>query len=186
VVAFVLFLLLAPSIILPHVAAFLIEAGPPHKADLIVVLAGDWSGNRIIKAGELIRDGIAPKALVSGSDSEYGVTEDQLAIQFAERKGFPSSYFIGFPVHARSTEQEAEIIVSELRKLNVRSIDLVTNYTHTRRAGNAYRKRVRDIKLYVVAAPQPYFTPDRWWQTREGRKQIFLEWTKTIATRLGM
>ena len=153
---------------------------------MIVVLAGDPSGNRIIKAGDLIRDGFAPKALVSGPDNQYGLTEDQLAIAFAERKGFPSSYFIGLPNRGRSTEQEAAIIVPELRKLNVHSIDLVTSYTHTRRAGNAYRKRLGDITMYVVAAPEAEFTPNRWWEERQGRKAIFFEWTKSIATWFGM
>lgn len=171
---------------LPALATFLIDAGPPHKADMVVVLAGDPSGNRIIKAAELIRDGYAPKALVSGPDNQYGCTEDQYAIAYAERKGFPRSWFIGLPNHSRSTEQEADIIVPELRKRNVRSIDLVTSYTHTRRAGNAYRKRLGDIRLYVVAAPEPEFTAREWWKQREGRKAIFFEWTKTIATWLGM
>jgi len=184
--AFMLILFLAPSIFLPHVSAFLIQAGPPHKADMVVVLAGDSSGNRIIKAGELVRDGFAPKALVSGPDNQYGLTEDQLAIAFAERKGFPQSYFLAAPNHARSTEQEAEVIVPVLRKLQVHSIDLVTSYTHTRRAGKAYRKRLGDIDLYVVAAPEAEFTPSRWWDEREGRKTIFFEWTKTIATWLGL
>jgi uncharacterized SAM-binding protein YcdF (DUF218 family) len=184
--AFALILFAAPSVLLPHVSAFLIQAGPPHKADMIVVLAGDSSGNRIIKAGELVRDGFAPKALVSGPDNQYGLTEDQLAIAFAERKGFPQSYFLAAPNHSRSTEQEAEVIVPELRKLHVHSIDLVTSDTHTRRAGKAYRKRLGEIELYVVAAPESEFTPSRWWEEREGRKTIFFEWTKTIATWLGM
>jgi uncharacterized SAM-binding protein YcdF (DUF218 family) len=172
----------APALFLPYVSAFLIKAGPPHQADMIVVLAGDPSGNRIMKAGELVRNGFAPKALVSGPDNQYGSTEDQLAIAFAERKGYPRSYFIGFPNHGRSTEQEAEVIVPELRKLQVHSIALVTGYIHTRRAGKAYRKRLGDINLYVVAAPESEFTPDRWWEEREGRKAIFIEWAKTIAT----
>ncbi len=171
---------------LPAVAAFLINAGPPHKADMIVVLAGDPSGNRIIKAAELIRDGYAPKALVSGPDNQYGCTEDQYAVAFAQRKGFPRSWFIGLPNHGRSTQQEADIIVPELRKRHVRSIDLVTSDTHTRRAGKAYRKRLGDIQLYVVAAPEAEFTPSQWWKQREGRKAIFFEWIKTIATWLGM
>ena len=153
---------------------------------MILVLAGDPSGNRIIKAGELVRGGFAPKALVSGPDNQYGLTEDQLAIAFAERKGFPQSYFIGLPNHSRSTEQEAEWIVPELRKLQVHSIDLVTSDTHTRRAGKAYRKRLGDIALYVVAAPDAEFNPKRWWEERQGRKAIFFEWTKTVATWLGM
>ncbi|HZT38445.1 MAG TPA: YdcF family protein [Bryobacteraceae bacterium] len=171
---------------LPALATFLIHADPPRKADLIVVLAGDPSGNRILKAAELIRDGYAPKALVSGPDNQYGCTEDQYAIAYTERKGFPRSWFIGLPNHSRSTEREADVIVAELQNRKVRSIDLVTSATHTRRAWNAYRKRLGDIQLSVVAAPEAEFTPRAWWKQREGRKAIFFEWTKTIATWLGL
>ena len=34
---------------------FLVETQPPEKADMIVVLGGDWYGNRILKAAELVK-----------------------------------------------------------------------------------------------------------------------------------
>ena len=36
--------------------------------------------------------------------------------------------------------------------------------------------------LRVVAAPDKFFNPGSWWQSREGRKTAFLEWTKTVSS----
>ncbi len=51
---------------LAALGGYLVHAGPPVKADMIVVLAGDFSGNRIKVAGDLVRQGFAKQALVSG------------------------------------------------------------------------------------------------------------------------
>jgi uncharacterized SAM-binding protein YcdF (DUF218 family) len=174
------------SLWLPWIAESLVDAGPPHRADIVVVLAGDYSGNRILKGAELVRSGFSPKVLVSGPKEEYGHSEDELAIPFAVDRGYPESYFVGFPNGGKSTAEEADRVVAALRNMKVRSINLVTSDIHTRRAGKAYRSRAGDIAVYVVAAPSPQFTPQNWWKDREGRKAVFLEWTKTVATWLGI
>jgi hypothetical protein len=33
----------------------LVKSEPPVKAELVVVLAGDWTGGRILKGGELVK-----------------------------------------------------------------------------------------------------------------------------------
>jgi len=164
----------------------LVKSEPPVSADLVVVLAGDFTGNRIVTAANLVRQGFAAKALVSGPAELYGMYESQLAIPFAVHKGFPESYFIPFPNESKSTTSEAEVIISLLHKLHVHRIDLVTSNFHTRRAAAIFRSQAPDIDTHVVAAPDRYFTPDGWWKNREGRKVFFLEWTKTVASWLGM
>jgi uncharacterized SAM-binding protein YcdF (DUF218 family) len=83
-------------------------------ADLIVVLAGDFSGNRILTAGDLVRRGFAPKALVSGTSGEYGLHETDLAIPFAVHHGYPESYFVALPNDSRSTRAEASDVLAAL------------------------------------------------------------------------
>ena len=39
-------------------------AGPPEKADIAFVLAGDFNGNRVLKAAEMIRQKLAADCLV--------------------------------------------------------------------------------------------------------------------------
>ena len=165
---------------------YLTSAGPPCKADLIVVLAGDFFGNRIVKAGELLREGWAPKALVSGAGIFYGANEGEMAIQFAARSGYPADGFFSFPSPARSTETEARYIVEEMRRRGVHRFILVTSDYHTRRASGIYRKAAPDLPFCTVAASDPDFSPDSWWHNREGRKTAFFEWCKTIANVLGI
>jgi hypothetical protein len=40
--------------------------------------------------------------------------------------------------------------------------------------------------MRTVAAPGEYFHPDSWWRNREGQKTVFFEWSKTVATALGI
>ena len=82
---------------------YLVRAEPPVPADMVVVLAGDFSGNRILTAGDLVRRGFAPQALVSGPSGAYGLHESDFAIQFAVHHGYPESYFVALPNDSRST-----------------------------------------------------------------------------------
>jgi uncharacterized SAM-binding protein YcdF (DUF218 family) len=159
----------------------LVFTTPPCKADVIVVLAGDYEGNRMLKAGELQREGWAPLVLVSGAGRSYGVNEGELAIQFAIRAGYPSAAFQNIPSPARSTEEEAEYMAAILRRRGVHRFLLVTSDYHSHRAADIYRKTAPDIPFCVVAAHDPDFTPGGWWHTREGRKTAFFEWCKTLA-----
>jgi uncharacterized SAM-binding protein YcdF (DUF218 family) len=163
-----------------------VRAEPPAHADMIVVLAGDFSGNRILAAGDLVRRGFAPQALVSGTSGEYGLHETDLAIPFAVRHGYPESYFIALPNDARSTRAEADEVLAALNRLHARRVDIVTSNYHTRRAGNIYRAKAPGLEIHMLAAPDVNFTPDGWWKDREARKTFLLEWMKTVATWLGM
>jgi uncharacterized SAM-binding protein YcdF (DUF218 family) len=163
-----------------------VRAEPPVHADMIVVLAGDFYGHRILTAGDLVRRGFAPKALVSGTSGEYGLHETDLAIPFAVRHGYPESYFIALPNDGRSTKAEADDVLAALAKWHARRIDIVTSNYHTRRAGNIYRAKAPGLEIHMVAAPDEYFSADGWWKDREARKTFLVEWMKTVATWLGM
>jgi uncharacterized SAM-binding protein YcdF (DUF218 family) len=166
--------------------AYLVKAEEPFQADMIVVLAGDWGGHRIEKAGELAKNGYAPRVLVSGPTGYYGRTEDSLAIPFAVQHGYPEDFFIGFPNRSRSTVEEADFVLSELRQRKVKRFIVVTSTYHTRRAGGIYRARAQGLEMRVVAAPDDFFTPEGWWHSREGRKTAFLEWSKTVSSPFGI
>ena len=178
--AAVVLLLLLHSVVLTALGSYLVKAEEPQKADIAVVLAGDFAGNRILKAASLVRDGYAPKAMVSGPPA-YGVYESDLAIPFAVRAGFPETYFLNFKHHARSTMEEAGAITPELRRMGVKRVLLVTSNYHTRRAGRIFKAVAPDLTFVVVAAGDPDFEPDRWWKNREGRKTFVIEWMKTVA-----
>jgi uncharacterized SAM-binding protein YcdF (DUF218 family) len=188
--AFLVLLYLTRSWWLPAFGYGLIHDEGPAKADIAVVLAGDSYGHRIVKAGELVRAGYVPAALVSGPAGAYGLQESDLAIPFAVRQGFPADWFIAFPNHTLSTREEATAVLGELRRRNVKSFLLVTSNYHTARARRIYLAAERASgggpQIRTVAAPDEFFRPDRWWRSRQGQKIAFMEWSKTVATVFGL
>ncbi len=168
----------------------LVQAEEPRAncCDAIVVLAGDFHGRRIAKGGDLVRAGIAPIALVSGPTSLYGQSESDLAIHWAEQHGYDRKLFRGLPNQSTSTEDEAQLLLAEIRKHGYQKLLIVTSNYHTRRAANIWRRQTASsgIEIHVAAAPDRDVVPERWWQTREGRKKIFFEWIKTLTGPLGV
>jgi uncharacterized SAM-binding protein YcdF (DUF218 family) len=164
----------------------LVRDDGPARADMAVVLAGDFSGNRILRAAELIKQGFVPKVLVSGPHTLFGHYECDYAIPFAVEHGYPQDWFIRAPHEALSTRAEAVAILADLRRLGVHRFLLVTSNYHTARAGRIFRAAGPDLDIRMVAAPDKYFSPDGWWHNREGQKTFFIEWSKTVATMVGM
>jgi len=167
----------------------LVRNDGPSKADIAVLLAGDPWGHRIEKAAELVRQGYVPAVLVDGPPGFYGMHESDAAIAYIVRRGYPQQWFINFPMKARSTEEEAETVVPELRRRNVRSYLLVTSNFHTARAGRTFRAVQRALRynaeMRVVASSDEDFSPNDWWHTRQGKKAAFIEWCKTLAAAAG-
>jgi uncharacterized SAM-binding protein YcdF (DUF218 family) len=174
--------ILFPGRILTALGTYLDQSGPPEKADAVFVLAGDSSGNRILKAAELVHQGYAPRVIVSGPAGMYGYHESDLAIPFAVKAGYPPGEFVAFPNRAHSTREEAAAAAEELRNLGAHRVLLVTSLYHTRRAAALFRATAPDLTFIVVAAPDEYFTPDGWWRSREAQKTFVIEWMKTVAT----
>jgi uncharacterized SAM-binding protein YcdF (DUF218 family) len=158
----------------------------PARADIAVVLAGDYYGNRVVRAAELVKQGYVPNVLVSGPNMLYGLCECDPEIAFAVRQGYPENWFIRAPNAAHSTREEAAAIVADLRGRGVHRFLLVTSDFHTARAGRIYRATAPDLDVRVVAAPDRYFRADGWWRNREGQKVFLMEWMKTVANAVGM
>jgi uncharacterized SAM-binding protein YcdF (DUF218 family) len=124
--------------------------------------------------------------MVSGPCCCYGIQESDMAVDFAVRKGYPADFFIKAPHQATSTREEAQVIISELRRLGAHSFLLVTSDYHTRRAGGYFRKLNDGLSMRVIAAPDENFRWNSWWRNREGQKVFYMEWSKTIFSLIGM
>jgi uncharacterized SAM-binding protein YcdF (DUF218 family) len=164
----------------------LVEDDGAAKADAIVVLGGDGYGTRILRAAELAKAGYATRVMVSGAVDLLGHESDQ-TILYAGRKGYPATMFeaVPLPATASSSRSESLYIGRQLLQQGITSIDLVTSNYHTRRAAWLWRKMNPDLRINVVPAPDPNFTPETWWTNREGQKTFLLEWLKTLAAHLG-
>ncbi len=185
VAALLILAILLRARILTALGSYLVYSEAPRKADVVFVLAGDGNGNRILKGAELVREGYAPKVIVSGPPT-YGIHECDLAIPFAERAGYPPAYFVHFEHSASSTAEESRATAALLHSMGARTVLLVTSDFHTRRAGRIFRAGIPEIDFDVVAAKDEHFTPNGWWRDREGRKTFVIEWMKTVASWFGM
>jgi len=170
--------------ILAFLGNALVENDGPQKAQAIVVLGGDETGVRIVTAAKLAEAGYAPVVLVSGPPMLMG-WESDLTIRYAESQGYPASLFKPIDNRVNSTRLETEMIAKNLKRDGVHKILLVTSNYHTRRAGRMMRAAAPWCWVVVVSAPDPTYDPNSWWKTREGQKQFFYEWLKTIAAALG-
>jgi len=180
---------LSRALWLPAAGFALIHSDPPAKADIAVVLAGDFLGHRIEKAAQLVKAGYVPDVLVSGPPGMYGLNESDLAVEFIERKGYPPQWFISFPDHSHSTKEESGYVLRELGRRNVHSFLLVTSDYHSGRARRIFLATEREMGYYptfrTIAAPDEFFHARTWWRDREAQKTVFIEWWKTIAAALG-
>jgi uncharacterized SAM-binding protein YcdF (DUF218 family) len=182
---------LARDVWLGALGAALVHDDGAGKAEIAVVLAGDNWGHRLIKGAELVKQGYAPRVLVSGPPGGfYGLNEADAAIQFAIRKGYPAEWFIPLRHTALSTRDEATAILDALKQRNIHSFLLVTSNFHTARARRIFLKAERQRgggpDLRVVASVDQFFTAANWWHNREGRKIAFMEWTKTLTSVFGI
>lgn len=171
---------------LRRLGTLLMDCQTPQPADAALVLAGDGYGVRIIAGADLARRGMVPKVLVSGPPGMYGFNEDELAIRYAVTHGYPEQMFVGVPMDAHSTTEEAMKWVPVFRRMGIRNLDLVTSDYHTGRAGRTFRKAAPDIRITTVCTGNALFDTQQWWKTREGRKAIFLELTKTVTDWFGL
>jgi hypothetical protein len=69
-----------------------------------------------------------------------------------------------------------------LAERGFRNILVVTSNFHTRRAKLVFVEvyRPRATIVHVSASPDLRFDPKTWWQTREGRKYLFLDLLKWL------
>ena len=185
--AILLLLWVSSSLWLGALGNLVVSDSQSRQADAAVVLAGDHRGNRVMKACELLKGGHVPRVLVSGPMDWYGINEADLAIRFATARGCPAESLQAVYIKAHSTTEEAQAFRAELERRGVRSLLLVTSNYHTARALRTFRRQLPDrIEVVPVAATDPYFSPDRWWHSREGQKTMFFELSKTVADWIGL
>ena len=180
-----LVLYLARGPILRGVAHGWIVDEPLEKAQAIVVLGGDSrTGDRVRHAASLYKDGWAPRIVLSGAPIRTYFNETELMAREARELGVPADHLILAPSGANSTLEEALKLRPVLAEHNFRKVIVVTSNFHTRRAKQIFLGvyRPRGTIVLVSAAPDRSFDPATWWQSREGRKLLFLELLKWSYT----
>lgn len=173
--------------LLSPIGTFLDNGEAPRKADVALVLAGGWQGERVLKAGELVREGYVPYVLLSGPSSYYEQPECNYEIPFAVQRGLKAEWFQCAPNRATSTEEEARAMIAELERRGVKKCLVVSVRTHMRRARMLFNEvKPAGMELHFVAAADRSYRLEDWYRTRQGKKAVLLEWLKLATTPLGL
>lgn len=158
-----------------------------QKAQAAVVLGGDDSGVRILKAAQLAQAGYVPYVLVDSPKALMGYESD-MTILYGEKRGYPSMLFrpLQLPQNVKSTRTEAQYVGKYLQQEHIHKILLVTSNFHTHRAAYLFRKMNPGLDVIAIPAQDPDFNPNSWWTYRNGQKTFVMEWMKTVAAYLGI
>jgi uncharacterized SAM-binding protein YcdF (DUF218 family) len=168
--------------VVPNAGNFLVCSETPQKADLILVIGGDFYGSRVLKGADLAVQGYAPVVLISGPPYGSGRPEGEFAVTFLASKGYPRRFFQVFGHNARSTITEAIAVCGELHRRQVHRVLLVTSSYHSRRADIVFRLFCPGIHFISVPAPDAHYDPSRWWTDTSSRKLFFSECKKIIGS----
>ncbi len=167
-----------------------VNDGPPVAADIILVLGGDWRGERILKGAELARQGFAHEVFISNSGRLYGRSESELSREFAIQQGYSPDALMAARWSASSTLEEGRKAIAELQQRGFHRVLVVTTVWHTARASRIFRRLgarlAPEMSFYFVGSNDVRWGDGEWWVTREGRKVFLMEATKTIADFLGI
>lgn len=166
---------------LTGLGSFLVDSQPPQRADLIVVLGGDFWGPRVLTGAELARLGYAPIAVFSGPPY-YGQSQGELAVDFLVKNGYPREILEVFANQAHSTIAEANVLRGELARRRVKRVLLVTSSYHSRRATIVLTLFCPGVEFISIPASDPHYQAAGWWNDQSSRHLFFSEWTKIAGS----
>lgn len=151
-----------------------------HKADVIVVLAGE-TDRRPARALELLDQGYAPKILldVPASAKIFDIETMDIASNYVRKLPQHDSIAI-CPITGLSTKTEAMNVLTCIGKSDVKSMLIVTSDYHTRRARSAFKREIAGKQIFVTAATDDKQFGPSWWKRRQWAKVNFDEWIRLM------
>ena len=175
----VLVLVLAFAWLVARSARLLVIDDPQH-ADAIVALAGETE-QRPSRALQLLSQGYAEHLIldVPANAVIYGSTYQQLAQAWIQTLPQASSISV-CPIQGLSTKAESLDTAQCLRKVNARSVLIVTSDFHTRRALSEFRKELPQYTFHVAASYDDTQFGEQWWRHRQWAKTNLSEWLRLL------
>lgn len=162
----------------------------PERADYIVPLAGDWE--RLIKAAELYKQGLAPKILLSNEQIRPPSRSQEIAAKIGYPPIDPLKYRLQLLKHFEvpdpaiesfghghiSTVEEAEALKQFLG--NPRgSIILVTSPYQARRAKIIFERVIPNVH-WIILWPTEERLSNRWWSDQDSALRAVSEVAKLL------
>lgn len=175
----VLLIVLAFAWLVARSARLLVIDDPQH-ADAILALAGETE-QRPSRALQLLSQGYAEHLIldVPANAVIYGSTYQQLAENWI--KTLPQASLLSVcTIQGLSTKAESLDTAQCLRKVNARSVLIVTSDFHTRRALSEFRKELPQYTFHVAASYDATQFGDQWWRHRQWAKTNLSEWLRLL------
>ena len=159
-------------------ARWLLIADDGLSADAAVVLAGDRDYERTITASALVRSGRVRLLIVTGGAPGPGDGAASLRDE-ALRHGVPADR-IRMETASHSTRESLVAVRRILREEDVRRVVLVTSPYHQRRTLLCARRALPGIAFSSRAASPSFWSPRRWWRTRDSVRIVLTEYAKLV------
>ena len=163
--------------------AALITDDPLHPADAILVLGGESrEGDRVRHAVKLLKRGLAPLLVLSGTPLGFRTHEADVMRRHAEFLGVPPARILIVKHDSDSTREEAGVVVPILKRRGLKEVILVTSNYHTARAKRIFERATGPYSPHFLASPvdDGQFEPDGWWLRRRYAKTFVYEAIKTV------
>ncbi len=165
-------------LILVNAGHWLVVDQPPRKADVIIVLSGEWA--RTQRGIDLYHMGYAPYLLLTGSDSSI----EAIAVD----RGVPARAII-LEGRADSTYENALYSRALMEQHGLRSALVVSSDYHMLRARLTflYIFKKTGISLTFSSIRNPRFNNgNRWWTSSRNIRLVLREYGGIAALYLGM
>ncbi len=180
---------LGPPVLTTY-ARWLVVQDPVERADAVVALSGG-DGERLYASINLYKQGKAGCLLLVGPaipllkvyTGEDSLTQGEAKRRIAVRKGVPSDSAI-VSLGATSTWEEAQTTLMEARARGWRSITIVTDPFHTRRARSTFHKAFHGqpvrIAVYHLPLEHSSYNPQKWWTREHDLIAVMTETVKMV------
>lgn len=167
--------------ILTQAAAWLVTNDPLTRADVIIALSGDSTGERVMQAVSLWRQDYAPKVILSGGPLGRWTTAAEVMRKEALILGLPAQAIL-IEEESMSTWEQALRTLPMVQKLGGRRVIVVTSPYHARRAKWTFQRIFGAAGIQVLVSPSPYstFHVDRWWTREQDTEDVLLEYFKML------
>jgi len=174
--------LLARGLWLPTVGSFLVVADPLQPADAVVALSGGDRG-RVDEAARVVLAGYGTWLVGTNYPLNLpGIRDDYDALvrQEAVWQGVPPERVLTAPEPVETTYDEARAVRRLALSRGWRSLIVVTDPYHTRRARRIFRDVLADTGITVAAHPVAghWYQPETWWQSASSLRETWTEYLK--------
>ena len=168
--------------LLPYMCTWLDVGESPDCADCVYILPGDETlrplvGAALVNAG-LARDVLVPSTRVSADEMD-GISQptSEIVRRVLLHRGIPQEKIVSLDGANRTTFDDARVLSDYLDSVPQDTVIVITNAFHTRRTRFIFREVLgrKSERLRFVAAPNPGFADDNWWQQRSGIRSVLSE-----------